>query len=108
MRKWIIMSALGVFAVYGYCIYQGIDMLLPLWISLAILGAIFYVADGMTIRRVNIRQAGYGAIAGAKEEHEYQSEQRKKVASDTSPISTIICSIGVALMLCLVHTYIFL
>lgn len=108
MRKWIVMSVLSIFAIYSYCIYLKIDMVLPLWIALAIIGGIFYVADGMVIRSVNIRSNGYGPIAGARAEHEYETEQRKRAATDTSPISTILTTIGVALFLCLIHTYIFL
>lgn len=108
MRKWMVLVVVGVFMIYGYCISLEIDMVLPLWIALAIIGGIFYVADGMVIRSVNIRSNGYGPIAGARAEHEYETEQRKRAATDTSPISTILTTIGVALFLCLIHTYIFL
>lgn len=105
MKKWIALSVIVVFGIYGLGLYVGWDMFIPLWILLAACGLVFWISDGMSIRAANHKNYSFLDINNA--ELDYAESTRRKASQDKSPVSTIIVSVGVAATICLGHCYMF-
>ncbi|MBP3398602.1 MAG: hypothetical protein J6K75_02475, partial [Erysipelotrichaceae bacterium] len=105
MKKWIALSVIVVFGIYGLGLYAGWDMFIPLWILLAACGLVFWISDGMVIRAANHKNYSFLDINQA--ELDYAESTRRKASQDQSPVSTIIVSVGVSVAICLGHCYMF-
>lgn len=98
-------SSLIAIAIYAICRSMGIDMFIPLWIILALLGLLFLIVDGIGLNFTNKSKGSFLDVN--PEEINRTIEQRRKAAIDSSKFTTWICYVGFALFLCLVHCYIF-
>ena len=91
--------------IYAVCRFMGIDMFIPLWAMLALLGLLFLIADGIGANLINKNKGNFMDVSETEINHAI--ELRRKAAIDPSKFTTWICYIGVALLLCLIHCYIF-
>lgn len=106
MKKWILISSFAVVVLmYAIGYMMKIDLFLPLWGILIISGVLFYLSDGMSIRAANSRN--YSFLDINKSELDYAESTRRKAGQDKSLISSIIVTISSAVILCLIHCYLF-
>ena len=106
MKLGLILWSLFVFGTYGFCTYLKLDLFLILWISLAVLGLIFFVADSATAKTLGSKK--FNMFTTSETDINQQIEDRRKaILEDKSPLSTTLAYASIPLFLCLIHHYLF-
>lgn len=101
----LFISFISSFFLYALGRTLNFDMFLPLWITLAFSGLLFFLIDGMVIRSANPKN--YSFLDINQSELEYAESTRQKSRQDKSIFTSILSAFAGGAILCLIHCYFF-